>query len=114
MNERWHIGWLEQIVVHLTANCLQCGIEIGIAGENECCRFRLHTTHGAHHGKAVAGLSNVEVRKQHLKSGMIDQFQSFRNGGWRRHLKSMLLQDWLQGFGYPRPSTTQKKPGATF
>src|SRR5438270_7238567 len=102
MYERWHISWLEQIVIHLAANCLQCGIEIGIAGKNECCRFWLHTPHGAHHSKAVTGLSDIQVRKQYLKSSMINLFQGFRNGGCRGYIKSMLLQDWLQSVAYPR------------
>src|SRR5215475_12281542 len=101
LNQRWDVRRLEQVIIHLAANGLQCSIKVRITRKNKGCGLRLDAPHGAYHSKTVSGLADVQIRKQHIECSMIHVFQGFRNGGCCRHLKSMLLQDWLQRVAYP-------------
>src|SRR5262249_16064370 len=103
--------WLEQVIIYLAAYGLQCGIEVRISGKDERGCLGLYAAHGAHHGKAIAWLADVQVRQQYIKSCVIDLFRSIKNAGGSCFLKAMMLQNYLQRFAYPRFVIDEQNPG---
>src|SRR6476646_3957376 len=114
LNQRWDVRRLEQVIVHLAANGLQCSIKIRIARKDKGRCLWLDAPHGAYNRKTISGLPNVQIRKQHIKSRVVHVFQGFWNGCCRSHFKPMLFKYRFQCIAYPRLVVDEQNPGRHF
>ena len=87
----------DQEVVHLALDRRQGALEGRKAGENEVDAIRLGPPHGADHGEAVAGLSDVEVRDQDVEGTGGHLHQRLRHRSRAADLESMHPQDRRKG-----------------
>ena len=70
---------LGEVIVHLVANTLNGGFQVGVTGQNKCASVGLHAAHGADHGKTVTRLANVQIGKQNVELASANEFQSLGN-----------------------------------
>src|SRR5215472_8092007 len=60
-NQFIDIGGLYDVIIHLLADRLQCGLKRRIASDDDRDRIRLRATHRADNRKSVSRLTDVEI-----------------------------------------------------